>query len=191
MSNADELKEKTKEKTEEAEKKVNEQVDKVENSKVGSKMPTQIKEIDLKGIIYANLMMIMFNTVPIYLFLGIADGMSTSNFKFIYKICKWALFFSGIVCVIFDAMVIAFKQRAFYKLSLIIKAVKISITILSLFACKFTSNIDRSLYIMYGLSCIMMDLVFIYYSSLYFKRLASDDFDDEGNPKKQDDNEQV
>lgn len=191
MPQTEELKKKTQEKTDQAEHAVEQQVDKVEHSKVGSKIPTKIQNVDFKDIIYATLVMIMFSTIPIYLFVSMEIVASTTKMAWIYTFMEWCLLICGIGAVLFDALVIAMKQKMLFKLTLLFKVVKIAVTLISILVVKMAGNFARALYIIYALSTIGLDFIFIYYATLFFGRLSSDKFDEDANPKTGDANAQV
>lgn len=194
MGKTEDLKNKTAERTDQAEHAVEENVDKMEHSKVGKKIPTSIDHVDFKHVIYGTLVMVLFSTIPIYLFLSAAIQArpETETFKInLFKAIKMTLMIVGIFGVFFDALIIAIKRKALFKVTLLLKCLKVCIVVISILIVKLDSALSKGLFITYAASTIALDLIFVYYASIYFKRIDSDKFDSEGNPKRQEETEKV
>lgn len=183
---------KANEKAEEGDKKVRESVVKVENSGVGQKIPTHIEKIEFKDILLFTLVLGLVLTIPAYLMISekvaLADGKLARLFM---RIAKYVIIIVGLLGAIFDLVVILMKQDILLKVVMLMKAVKMVTLLISIFFLPVGGMLSKGLLVFYILGAILVDAMFIYYSVLYFNRLKSDDYDDEGNPKNQGHDQQV
>lgn len=178
----DELKKQTMEAADQAEEKVKEGVGKVEHSKAGQYIPTHIEKVEFKSIIYATIVMNFLTTLPIYLMFSLTDDKAATAhaMKYIYL---FLFTFCGLVAPFFDALTIAMKLELLVKGLMLLKIIKGVCLVISPFLLSFKLKIATGLFIVYLFGVAFLDLVFVYYTVLYFDRLRSEHFDDNGNPK--------
>lgn len=184
-SKTDELKKQTTEVADKAEDKVKGGVDAVEHSKAGKFIPTHFENIEFKTVIYAAIVLSILTTIPIYLMFCVQQG-SKPDISFLFKLYKWCFLIFGLLSSGIDIAIIALKFEKLSKLIMVTKLIKIVLLIISIFIITFSSFIQRLLYILDIAGVVLLEVIIVYYVVMFFNRLHSESFDDEGNPKNRD-----
>jgi hypothetical protein len=181
--------ERTKEKADEAEMKVKEGVEKIEHSSAGKKLPTHIERIEFSDIVKIILVITGMLVVPLYIIVD-EDMLSTRihALRWVMLSIKYMVLAFGLVGVLIDAIIIFFKLGVLFKLILLLKSLKVISVVLSMIFVTTDTWFVKVLAMLYMIFIILVDLVFIYYSALYFARIESDEFDGQGNRKRDEEN---
>lgn len=168
----------------EADKKVDQGVNAIEQSKVGQVLPTHIEKIEFRDIVFGLLFLIGILTIPTYLFISTYIEAKAPTRSWVGLMCYYSLLFTGVLGIAFDMVVIMMKKQPLLKVSMLLKVIKAITLVVMMFLLRKGGLIANCLRIAYFLGVMAVDALFVYYSAIYFRRLASSDYDDQGRPVK-------
>lgn len=179
----EEMKNQTMEAANKAEDNVKHGVDKLEHSKVGKLIPTRIDTINFKTIIYMAIIFDAIMTIPVCLMLGIGSAGTGFRAKLI-SFTKYIFFFFTLISPIVDFVTISMKLERIIKVLMLLKAIKVVFVIISFFLLNFGggSVLLKLLLFVFLLGVTLIDFIVVYYTVIYFNRLKSDEYDENGNP---------
>ncbi|KAK1348701.1 DUF5090 domain-containing protein [Hamiltosporidium tvaerminnensis] len=175
----DKYKETAAAKAAEAEQKVHGTVEKVEKSSYGKKIPTSFEKVKFINIIKANAWINFIATIPIYIFI-VEDTNKASKFKYVTKFLKYLFLFGGLIPVVLDVIAVYLKMPFLFKFIILSKTIKAVLIILSMLVIAFGALYVRLLAYFYMMMVILLDFLFVYYIALLFKRIDSEEYDNEG-----------
>ncbi|KAF7682944.1 hypothetical protein TCON_1838 [Astathelohania contejeani] len=175
-------KEKLAKQAEESEKKVKETIGKIENSTVAHYIPTSVEKINFIDIVKITMLIMFISTIPIYVILDSNANRPFRVINWIMKGIRFIMFWVGIVGAGFDAIVVFMRLDSLFRIVLLTKLIKDVAIVLSILITSFNTWIVKIFAISFMLYNIFLDAVFVYYLAIFFKRLESKDYDDDGNP---------
>lgn len=174
-----------KQKLNEADKQVKGNIQSIERSAVGNKIPKEIGNITFFDLLKYTWVAILILDLAIVLILD-ARQMGTRWFSK-YTMTAMKLLFLVVGMLADFAMLIVFMSKMSYlfKFVFCIKAVKSILVIITL----VSSSSSTFMYLfsgVFGLLVLILDFLFVYYLSIYFDRLESEEYDDYGAPTTKD-----
>ncbi|EJW05149.1 hypothetical protein EDEG_00760 [Edhazardia aedis USNM 41457] len=171
------VKEETVKKAKDADKAIDNQFNKIDQSKLGEFLPTHVENISLKTIVYFTIFLSALTTIAIYLMIVAqnatkAKGEQKATFA---NLMCYLLLIVGICGIVYDMVVIMMRMMVFFKISLIIKLIKV-INIFCIGFCLEISGIfTKGLLFIFLFGCFITDLLYIKYGYKYFSVNESND----------------
>lgn len=161
-----------------AEQKVVEAVDKIETSKMGRSLPTEVHNIQIGDIVKMLLLSNFANFMPLYI---IFTRDVSSYVNWIRKLLNFIFIVSFIWNVTLGFFGYVSGAKELYKFLLAGTIVKGATSLIIMIMCTigqgFSSIAIGFIFVLY---VSFLDLLFLYYLALYFKRLDSDEYDQYG-----------
>lgn len=163
-----------------AEEKAVKTMENIETSKIGKKLPTELHDIKLTDILKFVLLSSTANFLPCFLIYGRS---MESRFT---EIPRAILFFCYILCSVsvclFTLVGYMSNTTSFFKYCLFSGIAKASFSVVLMFMAYIRQGLMKLMVAMiYYLYTDVTDFFLLYYLALYFKRIESDEYDDEGN----------
>lgn len=182
---ADEVKEQMRKKSDQAEQKVKESVKRAESSRVGQHIPTSIDNMTFKDIIKITLFLNAVMTVGLYIIVSAGVVNAQPKLRYIcLLVAKYIILIFGIGGILMDAVFFFAHLFGLFKIFLLLKAIKVVGTVILCFAQKLEAWHLVIMSCFYMICCVVLDLCFIYYLAIFQERMESDDYDENGMPKK-------
>lgn len=165
-----------------AEEKAIQTIDNVESTKFGKKIPTNVHEVKLKDIIKIVLMSSTLNFIPCYLIYGREYGNKLDWLRAGLFLCF--IIFS-VTLFMFALVAYASNTSAFFKFCLFSSIGKASFSLILMIMANIRQGwIQFVLSLIFYLYLDVTDFLVLYYLAIFFKRIESDEYDDNGEPLK-------
>merc|ERR1711915_80881 len=165
--------------------KVKEGVKKAEKSAVGKHIPTSLDALTFRDIIKITLVLNSIMTLGLYCIVSAAlTDMQPGLRATLLNIVDWMIVLFGVMGVITDALFFFAHLFSLFKIFLLIKVLKIAGMILFIPIVHKESWLMTIVTTSYTLSCVFLDLCYVYYLAIYEERVESDDYDADGMLKK-------
>lgn len=168
-----------------AEKKVKESVKAAENSAVGRKIPTSLDSMTFRDIIKMTFLLNFILSLGLYCISASAATDTQSDITgTILKVSNIIIAIFGIGGIIADGLFFFAHLFTFFKVLLLIKFCKlVGMVLFIVSGHRDTWLMFITTYLYVGF-CIIIDLCYIYYLAIFEERLESDDYDENGMPKR-------
>ncbi|KAF9764412.1 hypothetical protein NGRA_0594 [Nosema granulosis] len=167
-----------------AEEKAIKTIENVEETNLGKKLPTEIHDIKLCDILKFILMSSTANFLPCY----IVYGRAYANFVDYIRGCLFVCYIiSSVAVFMFTVVGYASNTTSFFRYCLFSTIAKASFSLVLMFMSNVRQGLTQLiLSLIYYFYLDVTDFFLLYYLALYFKRVESDDYDDNGEPLKKD-----
>lgn len=168
-------------KSEEAEKKIKDSVKAAEQGMIGKHIPTSLDSLSFRDIIKLTLVLNSILTIGFYCIITAAKmDTQTGVRKLLLTISNWVFIIFGVGGIIIDSVFFFAHLFNYFKIFVFFKLIKVVAIILYSCSAHYEGWINIISTIAYGLSCVAVDLCFVYYLAIYEERVASDEYDENG-----------